>query len=94
MAVYAHSMVRGEAHTLTLRHKLEDEIERLIALLDALDGDCDLEPSVGGSPFDGQIGAVDLEGDMSDWEVDQDDEEDYRDFPHELPNGGLVGVVA
>lgn len=43
MAVHALSMVRAGAHTLTLRQKLETEIERLIGLLGALDGDCDLE---------------------------------------------------
>jgi hypothetical protein len=31
---------------MTARHIIEAEIDRLIALLDAHDGDCDLEPEI------------------------------------------------
>jgi len=33
---------------ITLRRALEDAIERLVAVLDDLDGDADLEPSLAG----------------------------------------------
>lgn len=44
------------------RQRLETEIERLISLLDAIDGDADLEPSLAG--FDRDTG--DLESDTAD----------------------------
>ncbi|WP_024898788.1 hypothetical protein [Brucella rhizosphaerae] len=34
-----------------VRRSIADEIERLISILDQIDGDCDLEPSFGYSPF-------------------------------------------
>lgn len=37
-------LVRGPSGPLPLRARLEAEVERLIALLDAMDGDPDLEP--------------------------------------------------
>ena len=58
------------------RSELEARIEELIALLDLLDGDCDLEengdmePSLGGPSLYGRNGfECDLEGDMSDDEL-------------------------
>ena len=57
-----------------LRRSIAAEIDRLIALLDTIDGDCDLEdngdlePSLGGSTMQGE---VDLEHDpFSDAEPD------------------------
>lgn len=41
------------------RHKIEKAIDILIALLDAADGDPDLEPSLGYNPY----GSNDAEGD-------------------------------
>lgn len=56
-------------HARNLRRQIEADIERLIALLDAMDGDPDLEPSLGQwSPFSGCRFEVDLEGDDSDYE--------------------------
>lgn len=50
-----------------LRPVIEAEIERLIALLDAIDGDPDLEPSLGFNVLMlTYAGAVDLEGDTAD----------------------------
>lgn len=50
-----------------LRPVIEAEIERLIALLDIIDGDPDLEPSLGFSILMlTYAGAVDLEGDTAD----------------------------
>lgn len=53
-----------------LRQQIESDIERLIGLLDALDGDPDREASLAGfnpiSWYSGQD--VDLEGDFSDYE--------------------------
>lgn len=37
-------LVRGPNGSLSLRTRLEVEVERMIALLDAMDGDPDLEP--------------------------------------------------
>ena len=66
MAVAAFSTARRCAHPLALRQKLESEIERLIAMLDTLDGDADLEPSLGFSPVYCSAHATDLEFDGSD----------------------------
>lgn len=52
----------GEQSPASLRHAIELEIERLISLLDAMDGDADLEPSLAG--FDRDTG--DLESDTAD----------------------------
>lgn len=50
-----------------LRPVIEAEIERLIALLDEIDGDPDLEPSLGFNVLMlTYAGAVDLEGDTAD----------------------------
>lgn len=89
MAVHALSMARTGAHLPQSRKAIEDEIERLIGLLDKMDGDADLEPSLGWvtSPISGACQLADnsdLEGDFADWEIDQDDEEDHRHFPVEL----------
>ncbi len=58
------------------RAELETRIEELIALLDVIDGDCDLEdngdmePSLGGPSLYGRNGfECDLEGDTSDDEL-------------------------
>lgn len=56
--------------TPTLRARIEATIEHLVSLLDAVDDDPDLEPSLGYSPYD----EIDLEGDDSDLEPDNDDE--------------------
>ncbi len=50
-----------------LREQIEADIERLIGLLDALDGDPDLEPSVGCIPLMG-ASTCDLEEDGCDLE--------------------------
>ncbi len=51
----------------SLREQIEADIDRLIGLLDALDGDPDLEPSLG-APLPGYYTTCDLEGDDSDFE--------------------------
>ncbi len=53
-----------------LRARIEADIERLIAMLDAIDGDAETEPSLAAwhSPFSGRAVEVDLEGDYSDYE--------------------------
>jgi len=67
---------RGRPIPLT-RDAIEAEIERLIELLDAVDGDCDLEdggddePSLGSTPLRGEY---DLELDTSDDEPSGDEE--------------------
>ncbi len=48
------------------REAIEDEIQRLIGILDAIDPDPDLEPSLGWSPYNGLPNGVDLEGDEPD----------------------------
>lgn len=98
MAVRAFSTARAGAHLLQSRQVIEDEIERLISLLDAMDGDANLEPSLGWvtSPLTGacQIAdSSDLEGDFADWEIDHDDEEDHRHFPVELRPDCPAGVM-
>lgn len=55
--------------TPDLRARIEATIEHLVSLLDAIDPDPDLEPSLGYSPY-----GTDLEGDDSDFEPDSDDE--------------------
>lgn len=73
-----------------MREHVEREIERLIALLDELDGDCDLEdgaddePSIGSNPLISVMGEmeVDLEFD----EEREQDEGDY-DFPGMIQGG-------
>lgn len=89
MAARALSMMRAGAHLPPSRQAIEDEIERLIGLLDMMDGDPEVEPSLGWvtSPLSGACelaDSSDLEGDFADWEIDQDDEEDHRHFPVEL----------
>jgi hypothetical protein len=56
--------------TPALRARIEATVEHLVALLDRIDGDPDLEPSLGYSPYDEN----DLEGDDCDLEIDNDDE--------------------
>lgn len=46
-----------------LRATLETEIERLIALCDALDGDADLEPDADGEPWLASFGGWSDAGD-------------------------------
>lgn len=50
------------------RQQIEDEIDRLIAILDAMDPDPDLEPSLGWSPYVDDPRTVDIEGDDCDLE--------------------------
>jgi hypothetical protein len=52
------------------RYELEDEIERLIDMLDTIDPDPDLEPSLGDTPYCRNPATVDLEGDSADDEAD------------------------
>lgn len=54
------------------RHKIERAIDVLIALLDAADGDPDLEPSLGYNPY----GSNDAEGEHDGREPDEDGEPD------------------
>ena len=64
----------GEPLTLStteLRLFVKAEIERLLAVLDALDPDPDLEPSLGYSP----TGSDDREGDGCDDEISGDENE-------------------
>lgn len=57
---------------LSLRDRLEGEIERLIALLDTLDGDPDLEPWLAGTdPADGDREGGDV---LDEGEPDSDSE--------------------
>lgn len=109
MAVHALSMARADAHLLQSRQLIEDEIERLIALLDLMDGDADAErddfeePQGDDEPWLGWIasgdGAIicasdsDLEFDESDFEPDDHGEEDHRHFPTELRQDCPAGVM-
>ncbi len=54
--------------TLAAREVIENEIERLIGVLDAMDPDPDLEPSLGWSPYVDDSRTVDIEGDDCDLE--------------------------
>ena len=56
----------------TVRRAIEDEIERLISLLDVIDPDPDLEPWLAGGAE--VVGTDDREGDTSDDEDGQDSE--------------------
>lgn len=56
------------------RQQLEAKIEELIALLDLLDGDENLEPYLAGTHPDGPVSLVDLEADDSDYEDGGDTE--------------------
>lgn len=57
----------------SFRAALGDQIERMIEMLDQLDGDPDLEPDLAGSPNLGA--ACDAEGDDSDLELSGDERE-------------------
>jgi hypothetical protein len=62
---------RNPSRNPSLRQQVEAEIERMIALLDALDPDPDLEPDTDGEPsLGGGVGlaSLDLENDPSDAE--------------------------
>lgn len=48
------------------RQLIEDEIERLIGLLDAIDGDADFEPDAEGEPWLASFGGWGDAGDDSD----------------------------
>lgn len=75
------------------RGAIEREIERLIALLDAFDGDCDLEPSIiGGMDSAGRDITDDREGGdvLDEPHDDEAGEEDFRDFP---AYEHLIGVL-
>lgn len=97
MAVHALSTVRASAHQPQARHAIEAEIERLIGLLDSMDGDPDLEPSLGWVASLAGVciipDASDLEFDESDLEPDDDGEEDHRRRPHNLPTDCPGGVA-
>lgn len=49
--------------TPALRRRIEEAVERLIGLLDEIDGDADLEPYLAGSKGDDREMDVDLEAD-------------------------------
>ncbi len=57
----------------SFKQALGDEVERLIALADEIDGDPDLEPDLAGTPNQGA--ACDAEGDASDLEPNGDERE-------------------
>ena len=57
------------------RRVLGEVIERLLGVLDTLDGDPDLEPSLGGGPADARPGLLDIEGDDADDELTGDENE-------------------
>lgn len=61
---------------VTARQQIEDEIERLIGILDAMDPDPDLEPSLGlgGFPYCRAPEAADLEDECEDEGAQCDDE--------------------
>ncbi|QND67628.1 hypothetical protein HB777_29295 [Mesorhizobium loti] len=61
----------------TVRRSIEDEIERLISLLDFLDPDPDLEPYLAGSIE--VVGSDDREGD-DERELDDEREADPTDY--------------
>ena len=63
------------ADRIRSREEIADEIERLIDALDFLDGDPDLEPSLGGQPSDATPDLVDIEGDFADDEPAGDEHE-------------------
>ena len=64
------------------RQVIEDEIERLIGLLDVLDGDADFEPDADSEPWLASFGGwVDAGGDR------EEDESDERVLP-------VTGLVA
>jgi len=69
------AIIRAETLDLLakLRAEAEAEVERLLALIDRIDGDCDLEPSLGFVPA-GQV--VDAEDEHDGREPDHDDEDD------------------
>src|SRR5688572_15358930 len=69
------------APTPNLRERLEAEIERLIAMLDAIDGDPDLEPSIIGS-LDPRKGYAPIEDDREGGDVlDEGEPDDWSDEP-------------
>jgi len=72
--------------TPPLRARVEDEIERLIALLDTLDGDENLEPSLG---YNGQGATDDREGDPCDEGEPDDDGEPSMGWAN--PMGWRIG---
>lgn len=74
-----------------LRHRIEAEIDRLIGILDVVDGDPDLEPWLAGigGPDD------DREGDpLDDGELDDSDDEPSLGFLEASENYGSIGHLA
>lgn len=61
------------------RHRLGEAVEWLVALLDAIDGDPDLEPYLAGNPYAnegyGYRDTNDREGDCSDYEPEEEDDD-------------------
>lgn len=64
-----------------IRLHVEREIERLIALLDAMDGDCDLEDGADDEPSIGSDPRVSVMGELEiDLELDDEREEDHAEM--------------
>ena len=74
-----------------IRRRLEEEIELRIAILDALDGDCDDEPSLGAPEawiLPPDWGVVDTRADQTQWaDGCQDDREHDAGDDRELDDG-------
>ena len=86
------------AATTLNRDRIENAIEALMALLDHIDGDPNLEdngdyePSLGGHPVHTKLGMYeDCERDECDYEPDHDNEPDF-DGEGCQPEWGLVQV--
>jgi len=70
--VVATSRTHVDAH---MRQRLEAAVERLLAILDALDGDPDLEPSLGWTKTHAYGSDLDLEDEHDGVEPDEDFED-------------------
>ncbi len=70
------------------REAIENEIERLIALLDATDGDCDLED---GGDDEASLGSTPIYGEYN-LELDTSDDEPNGDEEHELGWSNPLGL--
>lgn len=66
----AFQLVGGPSGPLSLRERLEAEVERLIALLDALDGDPDLEPWLADTDPVLEDREGDDDGEPNDWDAE------------------------
>lgn len=72
------------------RRTIEQEVERLLGILDGMDGDCDMEdgfdkePSLGWSDMEGRYGNYTSRRDQDDRELEDENDEDGADTE---PNG-------